>query len=120
VNNEDLSTYKGKSMLSDPRPAQWDKCSFVDRHRFDTLPDPNFCLDADPYPDPDRHENDGDQKNKKTWRDPWVRFLQPLRSKLTSLRFLWRTGFKISSENNNKRFKARPVLALVDKSFLVK
>jgi hypothetical protein len=29
----------------------------VDRHRF---VHPNFDVDADPYPDPDLHQNDGD------------------------------------------------------------
>jgi hypothetical protein len=34
----------------------------VDRHRFDSDPEPNFLGDADPDPDPDWRQNDADPR----------------------------------------------------------
>jgi hypothetical protein len=38
----------------------------VDRHGFNADPNPNFYLDADPYPDLDWHQNDANPQEDPT------------------------------------------------------
>jgi hypothetical protein len=42
------------------------RSSVVDRQLFDSDPDPNFLVEADPVPDPDLHQNDANPRADPT------------------------------------------------------